>query len=151
MSALREFFTEDDKTAILSAIREAESHTSGEIRVRIEKSGGDNPMAAACAAFESMGMGNTQIHNGVLFFLAIDDRQFVILGDDAINEKVPKDFWEEVRDVVIENFRKGLFAKGLAEGIKLAGEQLAMFFPHERSDINELPDAISFADEGEGK
>ena len=105
-------------------------------------------MAAACMAFEKIGMGNTEIHNGVLFFLAIEDRQFVILGDDAINEKVPKDFWEEVRDIVIGNFRKGLFTKGLAEGIKLAGEQLAMFFPYERGDINELPDAISFADEG---
>lgn len=150
MQTLREFFSQEDQQAILSAIREAESRTSGEIRVRIERNAGDNPMAAACAAFEKLGMGNTEIHNGVLFFLAIDDRQFVILGDDAINENVPKDFWEEVRDVVIDSFRKGLFAKGLAEGIKLAGEQLAMFFPYERTDINELPDAISFSDEGGG-
>ena len=149
MTNLKGFFSEDDVKLILSATRQAESRTSGEIRVRIERKAGKDPMLVARNAFESLGMRNTELHNGVLFLLAVEDRQFVILGDDGIDEKVPAGFWDDVRDVVQGHFREGFFGKGLAEGIKLAGEQLAAFFPHEADDIDELPDAISYADQGD--
>ncbi len=147
MRGLRSFFTKEDEKLILSAVREAESHTSGEIRVRVEKKAGKDPMRTARNAFESLGMRETELHNGVLFVLALEDRTFVILGDDGIHKKVPGSFWENVKDVVLDHFRKNLFAKGLAEGIKLAGEQLATFFPHQKEDLDELPNAISYADE----
>jgi uncharacterized membrane protein len=146
MNELKEFFTKEDEAMILSAIGKAESTTSGEIRVRVEKIAGDDPMGMARKAFDELGMRKTELRNGVLFVLAIDDRKFVILGDDAINEKVPDDFWDSVRNVVIENFKNNQFAKGLAEGIEMAGKQLATFFPCQKDDVNELSDAISFAD-----
>lgn len=142
------FFTTDDEKLILSAVRDAEAHTSGEIRVRVEKKAGKNPMAAARKAFVDLGMCNTELHNGILFVLFIEDRQFVILGDDSINKKVPDGFWNKVRDVVLDNFKNNLFAKGLAEGIKLAGEQLSAFFPFQKEDMNELPNAISYESQG---
>lgn len=148
MGDLKSFFTNDDENLILSAVQEAESHTSGEIRVHIERKAGKDPMAVARKAFKSLGMRNTELHNGVLFVLALEDRKFAILGDDGINQKVPADFWDKVKDIVVDHFCKGLFAKGLAEGIKLAGEQLSTFFPHQKGDINELPNAISYAEEG---
>lgn len=148
MGPLRGFFTGEDERLILSAIKELESRTSGEIRVRLEKRAGKDPIKAARRAFETLGMRNTQLRNGVLFLLAVEDRKFVILGDDGINQKVPEGFWNSVRDIVQGHFRNGLFAKGLAEGIKQAGEQLATFFPHLERDMNELPNPISYADEG---
>lgn len=150
-AALRNFFTNDDERLILSAVREAESQTSGEIRVHIEKKAGKHPLKVARKAFEALGMRDTELHNGVLFVLALEDRQFIILGDDGINEKVPDGFWDEVKDVVLNHFRENRFAQGLAEGIQLAGVQLSTFFPHQKGDINELPDAISYADEGKAK
>ncbi len=148
MENKKKFFTDDDEKRILSAIKEAESRSSGEIRVRIERDGGKDPMAAARKAFEKLGMRKTELHNGVLFVLITEDRTFVILGDDGINKKVPDDFWNKVKDLVLDSFRKGLFAEGLAEGIKQAGEQLANFYPCQKTDKNELPDAISYADVG---
>ena len=147
MSALKDFFSEDDRKSIASAIVEAESRTSGEIRVRVETKAGEDPMQTVRNAFEKLGMRNTELHNGVMFFLGVEDRKFVILGDDGINEKVPDNFWDSVRDVVIGHFREGRFAQGLAEGIKMAGEQLAAFFPHKKDDVDELPNAISFGNE----
>ena len=147
MDKLREFFTSEDEEMILSAIKEAECDTSGEIRVRIEKLAGEDPMGMARKAFDELGMRSTELRNGVLFVLAIEDRKFIILGDDAINEKVPEDFWNSVRDVVIGNFQNNQFAKGLANGITMAGKQLSTFFPCQNDDVNELSDAISFADE----
>ncbi len=154
MGDLRSFFSDEDEELILTAIREAETNTSGEIRVHIEKTAGEDHMVIARKAFVDLGMRNTELHNGVLFFLAIEDRRFVILGDDGINEKVPDDFWDAVRDAVITEFKQERFAQGLSEGIKLAGVQLAKFFPYQKGDDNELPDAISYADEkaqGENK
>ncbi|MCK5808875.1 TPM domain-containing protein [bacterium] len=147
METLREFFTKEDEQSILSAIQKAELKTSGEVRVRIEKSAEKDAMAVARKAFEFLGMRDTELHNGILFVLTLEDRTFTILGDDGINQKVPDDFWESVKNIVLEHFREGSFAAGLAEGIILAGQQLAEFFPYQEGDINELPDAISYADE----
>ena len=151
MGVLRKFFTKENERLILSAIKEAESHTSGEIRVRVEKKAGRHPMRTARKAFVRLGMRKTKLRNGVLFFLGVNQRRFVVLGDDGINNNVPEGFWGSVRDVVQEHFRKGLFAEGLAEGIRRAGQQLATFFPCERGDMDELANAISYAREGRGK
>jgi len=147
METLRDFFTKEDESFILSAIQEAESQTSGEIRLRIEKNAGEDAMGTARKAFENLGMRNTELHNGILFVLALEDRKFIILGDDGINQKVPEGFWDDVRNLVIEHFQNKLFAKGLAEGIKLAGKQLSTFFPCQEGDVNELTNEISYSDE----
>ncbi|MDP2898856.1 MAG: TPM domain-containing protein [bacterium] len=151
MGVLRKFFTKENERLILSAIKEAESHTSGEIRVRVEKKAGRHPMRTARKAFVRLGMRKTKLRNGVLFFLGVNQRRFVVLGDDGINNNVPEGFWGSVRDVVQEHFQKGLFSEGLAEGIRRAGQQLATFFPCERGDMDELANAISYAREGRGK
>ncbi len=151
MGNIKSFLTEDDKRQIVAAIYKAESLTSGEIRVHIEKTAGSDPMAVARNAFEKLGIRETELHNGVLFVLALEDRKFIVLGDDGINEKVPDNFWSDVKNVVLDHFRRDLFAKGLVEGIKLAGEQLSLFFPYQKKDINELPNAISYAEEEESK
>lgn len=149
MEKLKDFFSADDEKLIEAAIQEAEKDTSGEIRVHVEKKGGDQPMMVARRAFEKLGMRNTELHNGVLFVVAVEDKKFVILGDDGINQKVPDGFWNEVKDLVIEGFKKGRFADGLSEGIRLAGKQLAIFFPHQKDDVDELSNKISYAGEGE--
>jgi len=129
---------------IISEIRKAEALTSGEIKLRIEKKAGENPMKSARIAFSNLGMRKTKLRNGVLFFLAIEDRKFVILGDNGINKRVPKDFWNNTRDIMQEHFQKGEFVQGLTEGVRLAGEQLSKFFPCDKNDVNELSDSISF-------
>jgi len=147
MEKLRTFLNPGDESLVLEAIHQAESHTSGEIRIRIERKAGRNPMRSARKAFKALGMRNTDLHNGVLFFVTIKDRKFTIIGDDGINSHVPPGFWNQIRDVVTDEFRKGAFGRGLAEGIRLAGEQLAIYFPCQAKDVNELPNAISYADE----
>jgi len=147
MKKLSNFFTSDEKAGILDAIGRAEKNTSGEIRLRIEKNSGDNPLENTREAFIKLGMRETELKNGILFYLSLEDRQFAILGDEGIDEKVPENFWDSVVETVISSFKDGNFAEGLARGIELAGEQLAEYFPYQKEDSNELPDAISFEDE----
>jgi uncharacterized membrane protein len=89
-------------------------------------------------------MHETELRNGVLFYVSIDPHGFAILGDAGINAKVSTNFWDETKDHVIQNFKQDDFGKGLAEGIIMAGEQLKKYFPYQSDDVNELADDISF-------
>lgn len=144
MSKVRTFFTESDEKLILEAISKAEKATSGEIRVYIEKSAKNkDPYQRAVEVFEKLKMYETEARNGILFYIATEDHKFSLIGDLGIHEKVGNEFWNSVRDHVIEDFSKGQFAKGLAQGILEAGEQLKKHFPYQKDDINELSDDIS--------
>ena len=137
------FLHPGEEERVLAAIREFEARTSGEIRVHLAERAGADILAAAREAFERLGMTATAERNGVLFFVAVAERRFAVLGDRGIDEKVPEGFWDEVVARVRERFAEGRFADGLVEGIAMAGEQLATYFPHRDDDVNELPDEIS--------
>ena len=94
--------------------------------------------------FSSLKMHKTQLRNGVLFYVAIKDRQFAILGDVGINQLVSDDFWDNTKSLVLDKFKAGSFCDGLVTGIESAGNQLKEFFPYQDDDINELSDEISF-------
>lgn len=142
--SVQKYFSEENKLHITNAIRVAETNTSGEIRVHIEKFCKEEVLDRAAYVFEKLGMHQTKLRNGVLFYLAFEDKKFAILGDAGINQKVPEDFWENVKEVVLKKFKDGLFADGLADGIIKAGEQLKAHFPYQDDDVNELSDEISF-------
>ena len=139
----KKFFSPEEETRIIAAIKEAELQTSGEIRVHLAKSCGGSPHEAAVKVFEKIGMIRTAERNAVLFYLALKDRKFALIGDKGIHERVGADFWEKVRDAVQHDFRKGEFAKGLVDGIRRSGGELARHFPRRADDKNELPDEIS--------
>ena len=142
--SVQKYFTEEDKLQITNAIRVAETNTSGEIRVHIEKHCKEDVLDRAAFIFEKLKMHKTELRNGVLFYVAIEDHKFAILGDVGINQKVPDDFWEEIKSDVFEKFKDAKYAEGLAEGIIKAGEQLKAHFPYQDDDVNELSDEISF-------
>jgi len=137
-------FTEENKLQITNAIRVAELNTSGEIRVHIENYCKGDVLDRAAYIFEKLEMHKTALRNGVLFYLAVKDKKFAILGDGGINAKVPEDFWESTKETVILKLKEGLYAEALANGIIKAGEQLKAHFPYQKDDVNELSDEISF-------
>lgn len=140
-------FTDQHKAMIRRAIEVAEMNTSGEIRVHIENTCKEEPMDRAAYVFSKLGMQKTANRNGVLFYLAVRDRKFVILGDAGINQKVPADFWENITEVVLQNFREGRITEGLVEGVRMAGQQLKAHFPYQMDDKNELSNEISYGED----
>lgn len=142
----RDIITEADEAIIVQAIQEAERNTSGEIRVHIEDTCDGNVLDRATQVFAYLHMHQTKLRNGVLFYVAMKSHKFAVLGDGGINAVVPKNFWQEINQVVIADFKEGKYAQGLSKGIKMAGEQLKNYFPYagDHKDINELSDDISF-------
>lgn len=140
----RDSLSKDEKASIRAAIMDAEQNTSGEIRVHLENYCHDDPMGRALTVFEKLKMHETEQRNGVLFYLALKDHCFAILGDEGIDKVVPDDFWEDIKEKMQADFREGHMAKGLSDGIRMAGEQLSAHFPYQHNDENELSDDISF-------
>jgi len=138
------FFSKEQKKQITDAIKEAELNTSGEIRLHVEKKCKVNTLDRAAYIFDKLNMHKTEKRNGVLFYLAIENRQFAILGDAGINAVTPDDFWDQIKNVVISLFKEGKYAEGLSKGIRMAGEALKEHFPYQTDDVNELSDDISF-------
>ena len=138
----RYFLTKEEKKRVETAIQNAESRTSGEIRVALDRSAKGDVYGAARKAFEKMGMTKTKLRNGVLIFLAIKDHAFAILGDQGIHEKVGEEFWKQEASLLHDFFVKDEFGAGLEAAIQKIGDQLARYFPGQSGGINELPDKI---------
>lgn len=138
------FFTKEQKEDIKFAIKDAELDTSGEIRVHIELDCKLDPVKRALFVFNRLKMNQTECHNGVLIYLAVQSRKFAIIGDEGINRVVPQNFWEDVKTNMLIHFREEDFSKGIVSSIQMVGEKLKSQFPHLRDDVNELTDDISF-------
>ncbi len=127
----------------MAAIRHAEQGSSGEIRIHVLRECDGELFEQGKRIFERLGMTKTRERNGILFLLELKNRRFAILGDKGIHEKVPADFWEEIRVKLWEHFHEGRFVEGLVAGIERCGEKLKAFFPHRPDDRNEVPDEIT--------
>ena len=143
MSKVENFLTQSEEQAVVEAIRLAEMATSGEIRVHIEKTTSIAVFDRALEVFHLLKMNETQLKNGVLIYVAVKDKAFVICGDQGINDLVPADFWESTKEVMVAHFKNDDFKQGLIDGITIAGEQLKKYFPCQDDDKNELSNEIS--------
>ena len=142
----KEFLERLDQKRIVDAIAEAESRTSGEIRVHVQPKAGGDIRNVAERTFERLGMTKTHLRNGVLLFIASEENQFVILGDKGIDENVPGGFWDEIAAKLTIRFKAGEFTDGIVDAITAAGEQLRTYFPHEADDVDELSNDIDVSE-----
>src|SRR5258707_2004997 len=101
----REFRSKLEHDRIVAAIREAESKTSGEIRVYIQRGKLDvEPLIAAQKKFHRLGMHKTLERNAVLIFVAPRAHKFAVVGDKAIHEKCGEQLWQRLVDGMLQHF-----------------------------------------------
>jgi uncharacterized membrane protein len=140
------FITLADQELIVKSIESAEMNTSGEIRVHIESSCKSDPIERAVYIFNKLKMFKTKERNGVLIYIAFKSRKFAIIGDTGINAKVPENFWDEVKEKLLNYFALGDIVSGLTLAIYMSGEKLKEYFPYQKDDINEQSNEISFGE-----
>src|SRR5690554_4150764 len=133
MPKVEDFLSSEDQAAVIGAIRISEKNTSGEIRVHLESHSKPpntkineqkDAIDRAEEVFNMLDMQNTKESNGVLIYVAVEDRTLVIMGDKGINDVVAQNFWEGTKDVIINHFKNGDMKQGLVDGILKAGQQL---------------------------
>lgn len=140
------YFSEEEKQHIVDAIQKAELRTSGEIRIYIEsKCGEQDPVKRAGILFQELKMHETAAQNGVLIYLAMQDRKLAVFGDEGIHQKVGNDFWNKEVEKILSHFNQQNFTTGIIGIIHAVGEALVTHFPYDAdTDENELPDDIVF-------
>ncbi|MCZ7602983.1 MAG: TPM domain-containing protein [Melioribacteraceae bacterium] len=142
------FFTDDDFLRISEAISLNEKTTAGEIRVAIKD---DLPLLSkkdirklAEEEFFRLGMNNTRDKTGILIYVNLLLRQFYILADSGINEKVDQATWDKIRDEIQNEFKLGHYTEGIIFGINEVGKILSSNFPIKPDDVNELTNKVEF-------
>ena len=139
----KEFLSKLDHDRIIEAIREAESKTSGEIRVFIQRGKFESdPLIVAQKKFQRLGMYKTRERNAVLIFVAPRAHKFAVVGDKAIHEKCGEQFWQHVVEGMRVHFHNEKFSQALTTAISEIGKVLAAHFPRTSTPSNELPDEI---------
>lgn len=147
---VKSFLSKQDLKDIAEAIREAEQKTSGEIRVGIrqkrakkEKSLSVEHMARQ--EFVRLNMMKTKERTGILIFILTESREFYVLADEHINEKVAPRSWESVADAMAAKFARKEFRQGLLEAVQTVGDHLAAHFPAKPSDKDELSNEVDIS------
>jgi uncharacterized membrane protein len=135
--------TEEEEKLIVNAISVAEKRSSGEIRVHIETRCKGDALDRGADLFFELGMEKTRDRNGVLIYVALQDRKLAILGDAGINKVVPDGFWDNAKELMLTHFKQDRIAEGIEQAVLLAGEQLSTYFPFKSDDSNELSNQIS--------
>jgi uncharacterized membrane protein len=145
-SRKKKFFSTEENEMIVQAIRDAEKQTSGEVRIFVEsKCSFIDPLDRAKEIFTQFKMEKTEHRNGVLFYVALKDRQLAIYGDTGIHQKTGDDYWKAAVDNMLSHFNKENYAEGIASCVSMIGKALQQHFPFNKAvDKNELPDEIIF-------
>ncbi len=141
-----QFISKQEQEQIVAAIKEAELNTSGEIRVHLESKCKGDAVSRAIYIFNYLKMFNTAQRNGVLVYVAYESKKLAIIGDVGINNKVPGDFWNKIKEDMVAAFSQNRFVEGISNAVKAAGISLKEYFPYQSDDVNEQPDEISFGD-----
>ncbi len=145
MASAKTFLSDVEKDAVVAAIREAELHTSGEIRVHIDDRCDQDAYDRALKVFQSLKMYKTPFRNAVLLYIAVKDKKFAIIGDEAIHRKVHADFWNTLLLRLKDDFSNQHFMEGISQCVHTIGLILSTHFPDiDQLDRNELPDDLSF-------
>ena len=137
--------SDTDVSALVEAIKTAENHSTGEIRVHIDSSTEQESERVAWEVFEKLQMHETKDRNAVLFHVNFDQKYLSIIGDKGIHEKVCQSFWDKIHAEMVADFAKGDYLQGLKNGILAIGIELKKYFPVGEENPNEFPDEITFS------
>ncbi|MCX8056100.1 MAG: TPM domain-containing protein [Ignavibacteria bacterium] len=144
---IHQILSEVELEKISDEIKAQEKRTSGELKVSIKKGRNfferkKSIREIAIREFHRLGMINTKDRSGILFLLLLKDREFYILPDVGITEKLPQDFWNELAKLTEEYFRNKDFFGGIIHVIRKCGDVLSEHFPRKSDDVDELSNKV---------
>ncbi len=141
------FLNDDELLRISNRIKQAEKTTAGEICVSIKEHKSfrqrkKSVRELAEEEFFKLGIDKTRDNTGILIFILLEDRQFYVLADKGINEKVEPKTWDSIKDEMQKMFLKGNFSKGIIHGVEEVGKILSAHFPIKPDDTNEISNQV---------
>jgi uncharacterized membrane protein len=138
-------FSDSALARIEAAVTDAETGSTGQIRIGIEAalpalaaSSGYSARERSIDVFSQLRVWDTEHNNGVLIYLLMADKDVEIVADRGIDRVVGHAAWQSVCKTMEQRFAKGEFEAGVVEGAHAIGELLRTHFPG-TAPRNELP------------
>lgn len=139
------FLTDYQMASLVEAIKTAEDHSTGEIRIHIDSTTEGNNAEIAFEVFKKLCKDQTAERNAVLFHVNFEQHYLTIIGDAGIHAKVHQNFWDQLHDKITQEFAKGNYFEGLKNAVLETGLELKKHFPITGKNHNELPNEITFS------
>jgi len=141
------YLSEEDLKSISAKIGKIEKITSGELVITIKEKRGwlekhKSVRALAEKEFKDAKIAKTKGATGILLFMLFNAKEFCILADKNINDKVQQSVWDEIATNMSLHFKQENFCNGILEGIEQTGKILATHFPIQPGDVNELSNEV---------
>jgi uncharacterized membrane protein len=121
--------TAAQRAGVAQAIAEAERGTSGRIAVWELPDTRLDALARARREFTNIGLDKHAPRNGALVVVAPAARQFAIVGDRGLHERVGPEFWNDVVRESAASFADGGVYDGVRTAVRRLGEALQTHFP----------------------
>ena len=131
--------------SLVEAIKTAEDHSTGEIRIHINSTTEGNNAEIAFEVFKKLCKDQTAERNAVLFHVNFEQHYLTIIGDAGIHAKVHQNFWDRLHDKITQEFVKGNYFEGLKNAVLETGLELKKHFPITGKNPNELPNEITLS------
>jgi putative membrane protein len=84
----------------------------------------------------------TRDRTGIMIFISLLERKVEVLADCGINEKVEKNYWNDLVQSLSSDISKGNMIEGVVKSISTCGEKLVESFPAKHDDTNEISDEL---------
>jgi putative membrane protein len=147
------FLTEAELLQVKDCIRDAESLTSGEIKVVIASASSIIPRQRksdqeraviwkAKSLFRKLGINKTRDSTGILILISLEEHMVRVHPDAAIDRILSESTWQPLVNCIIDGIKGGLPAKGICMSISQIGTLLAKHFPIKHDDKDELPNEV---------
>ena len=140
----RDALSRDEIDRIEAKIAAVERLTSAELRVVLTRSTWLGIKTKARTVFRKYQLDKTAERNAVLLLIDFRNQEILVYGDEGVDSLVGQDFWNDVRDAMVEEFRGGKLADGISIGIRIVGEKLSLLYPPKSSDVDEISNALIF-------
>lgn len=131
-----------DDRRIAQAIREAERHTSGEIRVFVSGIPSGDPAAEAAREFHRLEMRRTPMRNAVLLHWSGPPHRLTVIADEGIRSRCGPEFAAALTRAAQPRLDESRWTEAVIAAIESAGLELARAFPKHDLDRNDLPDTV---------
>lgn len=89
-------------------------------------------------------IGRTAEGTGLLIYISLFERMVVVLGDEAVAQKLGDQAWDEIKDIIVEGLRRGKHGDAIVAAVHRSGELLTGAFPALPTVHNELVNEIQF-------
>ena len=84
----------------------------------------------------------TRDRTGIMIFVSLLERKVKILADCGINEKVEKNYWNEIVNTLVSDIAKDKKIEGMVSAIESCGKGLMESFPIKSDDSNEISNKL---------